>query len=92
MYYSFVVLLLDVWTPGCIPSRLGHRKVIYSMDKIKESVDTSKFAKEDSQEFSWVVFQQIFILNDLPKFLIIDDGIPVKVLIKQLRHISGTIS
>ena len=74
----FDIQFLDVWTPGCLPSKQGHIKLLCSMDELCGFVEGAPIAKEDSITIAREAFSRIFIPNGLPRLVIVDDGSPFK--------------
>ena len=58
----FDIMFLDVWTPGEIPTRLGHMKVLTMLERMCGfAAAAAPLAKEDSTNISQNTFTSFFI-------------------------------
>ena len=74
----FDVVFLDVWTPGCFPSKFGNIKLLCCLEEITGFADGAPIHKEDSQEIAGTAFTRFFMPNGLPRLVIVDEGSPFK--------------
>ena len=73
----FDIMFLDVWTPGEIPSKLGHLKVLTMLEGMSGFAGVAPIAKEDSATIAQATFRSFFIPFGLPRLVVVDAGNPM---------------
>ena len=86
----FDIMFLDVWTPGEVPSRLGHIKVLTMLEGMCGFAGAAPLAKEDSIAVAQATFTSFFIPFGLPRLVVVDAGNPMhRVLEVMCKHDRG---
>jgi hypothetical protein len=89
-------IFLDVWSPGCVPNRHGHNKMIYSMCEVSGFISGGPIRMEESAEIANATFLHIFLPNGLPRLVFLDSGPAMKrslhALCRQLQLPVNTVS
>ena len=77
----FEIMFLDVWTPGDIPSRLGHLKVLTMLEGMCGFAAAAPLAKEDSTNIAQATFTSFIVPFGLPRLIVVDAGNPMHGLV-----------
>ena len=77
----FEAMFLDVWTPGEVPSRLGHTKVLTMLEGLYGFAGAAPLPKEDSTTMAQATFATFFIAFGLPRLIVVDAGNPMHGLL-----------
>jgi hypothetical protein len=70
----FDVIFLDVWSPGDIPTKWGHTKVLTCLDCMTAFAEAAFITKADSDSMARASFCHFFVPNGLPRLVIFDAG------------------
>ena len=73
----FDIMFLDVWTPGEIPSSLGHVKVLTMLEGMCGFAGAAAITKEDSIAVAQATFSAFFVPFGLPRLVVVDAGNPM---------------
>ena len=73
----FDIMFLDVWTPGEVPSNLGHAKVLTMLEGMCGFAGAAPLNREDSATVAQATFTSFFIPVGLPRLVVIDVGNPM---------------
>ena len=77
----FDIMFLDVWTPGEVPSNLGHLKVLTMLEGMCGFSGAAALTKEDSNTVAQATFATFFIAFGLPRLVVVDAGNPMHGLL-----------
>jgi hypothetical protein len=70
----FDVIVLDVWSPGAVPSSSKEIKVLTCLDTMTGFANAALITQETSQELAKTTFHHFFVPNGLPRLVIFDEA------------------